>query len=296
MTDPAPAPSAARCEGFLAGAAIGAALAARTAALTDPSAIGRALADTPLPLAPPAGRRRAAIALSDGLIEELLAGGVDLQRLAEGWSRWAEDDGLDADPALLEALAHLREFQAPIGRTALRGASALAAVLPAALTAASPRSMISGAFHTARLLDPDPDSGLAATAVVVASSRLLAGSRDFVPDVLAMLRTNDADEELYGRFNAIPRDPRREPPVPRGPSASTLEVATWVLWVVHHRPRSAEALLAMVAHGRVSSTAGAVLGALLGGRDGLAAWPATWLEGEDVVLRRRVAATIHDRG
>src|SRR5690606_17049435 len=53
--------------GFLVGAAVGAALAARTAGATDAPAVRAALADGVVPLAPPAGRRRAAVALADGL-------------------------------------------------------------------------------------------------------------------------------------------------------------------------------------------------------------------------------------
>jgi ADP-ribosylglycohydrolase len=297
MVHSEPVPAVARREGFLAGAVIGAALAARTSAASDPGVIREVLAAGARPLPPPPGRRRAATALADGLLEELLGGGVDLQRLAGRWTTWGAEDGLDADPALLEALAHLREFDAPIGGTALRGPSALAAVLPAALASASPRSMLSGAFHTARLLDPDPESALAAAAVVVAASRLLEGHRDFMADVLGVLRANDADAAFFDRFQEIPRDPRQMPAAPVGASVSAAEVAIWVLWLTHHRPRSAEILTAMVSRGRVSPTAGAVLGALLGARDGLMAWPRAWCDeaGEGVTLRRAVAKTIDDR-
>lgn len=287
MTDPTAisGPSlAARRSGFLAGAVIGAALAARTADLTDADAI-RAAGDAPLP-APP-GRRRAAIALGDGLLEELLAGGVDLRRLASRWTAWQADDGLDANPALVEALAHLREFNAPALQLSAYGPAPLAAALPAALTASSPRNMLNGTFHVARLLDPSETTALAAVAVVVAASRFLEGARDFIPDVLAVLRSNEAPPALFELFAAIPRDPRAVPAMPRGATPAPELVAQWALWHAHHRPRSAEVLAAMQAAGGVSSTAGSILGGLLGARDGLDAWPSAWraTSGEDVALR-----------
>lgn len=285
----------ARREGFLIGAVIGAGLAARTATV-DPIALREALAAGPLPLVPPPGRRHAAIALGDGLLEELLTGGVDLRRLAGRWIAWARSDGLGADRALVQALDHLAEFEAPAPALDSTGPAALAAALPAALAAASPRAMVSGAFHTARLVDPDPAGGLAAVAVVVAAARFLEGSRDIMADVLGLLRANSAPDELIGRFHAIAADPRTEPPRPRGDTCRPSVIAVWALWQAQHRPRSAEALRAMSAHGGINVTAGAVLGALLGARDGIAPWPHEWLDegGEEVTLRRAVAARFRD--
>ncbi len=279
--------------GFLAGAPIGAALAHRTVALSDPVEIRAAIGAATTPLPPPAGRRFAAIALGDALIEELIAGGVDLRRLSRRWVDWAAADGLGVDPSLAQALAHLGEFDAPADSLDASGAAALAAALPAALAVASPRSMVSGAFHTARLLDPDPDSGLATVAVVLAASRFLQGQRDFIPEVLGLLRSNDAPPELFDQYAAIAREPRRIAVPPRGDASATV-VALWALRVAEHQPRSVEALEAMVAAGGVSTTAGAVLGALLGARDGIDKWPAAWRDGagEDVILRTTLAATL----
>lgn len=272
MHHPDAPPLEARREGFLVGAAVGAARVA----------------------VPPAGRRHAAIALGDGLLEELLAGGVDLRRLAGRWQAWYRDDGYGADPALVEALEHLERFEAPPQALGHTGPAALAAALPAALAAASPRSMVTGAFHTARLVDPDPASGLAAVATVVAAARLLEGSRDLMPDVLALLTANHAPDELTQRFRAIAADPRREPAPPLGTDCRASVVAVWSLWQVQHRPRSVEVLEGLADRTDLNPTAAAVLGALLGARDGLAAWPAPWLDraGEDGLLRRAVAARL----
>jgi ADP-ribosylglycohydrolase len=282
-----------RRRGFLVGAVIGAALANRTRR-AGPDAIRAALEAGPVPLPPPAGRRDAPIALGDGLLEELLGGGVDLKRLAGRWIRWWQDDGHGADPALVEALTWLRDTDAPPPSLATTGPAALAAALPAGLASASPRAMTAGAFHTARLLDPAPDHCLAAVAIVVAAARLLEGSRDILPEVLALLRANQAPATLFERFVAIPRDPNSEPAVPRGATAGAIDVAVWTLWQAHHRPRAVEALTAMVAAGDVNPTAGAVLGALLGARDGVERWPETWHHGagDEVVLREALAARL----
>lgn len=294
-TRPGPSPEA-RLIGFLVGAPIGAALAARTADLTDPDAIRTAVDGETgvIPLAPPVGRRHAATALSDGLLEELVSGGVDLRRLAGRWVEWYADDGLGADPALIEGLVHLREFEAPPTAVSVHGPAPLAAVLPAALTARVPRTMLAGTSHTARLLDPDEATGLATVAVVVAASRLLQGSRDFMPDVLSVLRVNEAPSALLDRFLAIPREPRSAPPVPRGLLPSPVQVAVWALWLAHHRARSAEVLEAMVLGGGISPTVGAVVGSLLGARDGLGSWPAGWRTGagEAVLLRTALATRL----
>lgn len=291
MTHPEAPDLDSRRRGFLAGAVIGAALAARTTSLTDAPSLTAALAEGPVPVPAPDGRRYAPIALGDALLEELLSGGVDLQRLARRWVQWWHDDGLGADAALVAALAHLEQFNAPVSALDVTGPSAIAAALPAALAAASPRTMVSGAFHTARLLDPDPESGLAAVTLVLAAARYLEGSRDFLPDVLSLLRSNGAPEELIDQFADIARDPRAQPVPPRSPNASAMSVTLWALRVAQHRPRSAEALSAMVAAGGVSPTAGAALGALLGARDGIDQWPATWRDGagEDVKLRLMLA-------
>lgn len=286
----------ARREGFLAGAPIGAALAARTFGLVEAGAIRATLspAGDVAPLAPDPGHRHAATALADGLLEELVSGGVDLRRLADRWVTWWEADGTGADDALAEGLAHLKEYQAPALSLPVHGPAPLTAVLPAALTAASPKTMLAGTFHTARLLDPSESTSLAAVALVVAASRLLQGFRDFIPDVLSVLRLNDAPPELFAQFAAIPRDVRTPPPLPRGALPAPDLVAVWVLWQVHHRPRAEEVLRRAVLAGDVSPHVGALLGALLGARDGLASWPPHWREGagEDVPLRLALAGRL----
>ena len=281
-----------RRAGFLVGAVVGAALAARTATTRDPATIRAQLADgEAMPLAPPAGRRRAAIALADELLVELTGGGVDLHRLARRWVNWADQDGFEADAALVAALDHLREFDAPATSLALGSVAALTAALPAALAGGSPRGMVSGAYHVARMLDPAETTALATVAVVVAAAAFLEGRRDFIADVVAALRANDAPDLVLDAMRTIPRDPRTAPPVPDGENPDPLATVTWLLWTGYHRPRGVDVLREMALAGGIAPTAGALAGGLFGARDGVERWPDAWLNGagEDVARRLSVA-------
>jgi hypothetical protein len=291
-SSPEPLSSTDRRQGFLVGAVIGSRLLARTSACRDAEAVLQLLAGGILtPLAPPAGRRPAAIALGDALLEEFAAGGVDLRRLASRWVTWWREDGFEAGPLLAAALSQVAEFDAPAATLPRPGIAPLLAALPAALASATPATMVSGAFHVARLLDPSEESALATVAVVVTGSRLLEGSRDFIPDVLALLRTNRASDEMVEAVRAVPRDPRRAPPLPEGDEPDPRQALAWLLWQLQHRPRGAEVLEEVARRGGASPMLGGLLGALLGARDGVDEWPAHWRDGagEDVLLRRSVA-------
>jgi hypothetical protein len=295
MTTPrtATAPDAAdRRIGFLVGAIVGARLAARTAGCHEPGSVHTVLAESGIvPLAPPPGRRPAAAALGDALLEEFLAGGVDLRRLAGRWVTWWREDGFEAGPLLEAALGQVVEFDAPAVSLPAAGCAPLVAALPAALASATPATMVSGAFHVARLLDPSEEAGLAAVALVVAASRLLDGQRDFLPDVLALLRSNRASEEFLEAVRSVPRDPRRSPIVPSGSEPDPTTTLCWLLWQLQHRPRGVEVLTEMVQRGGVGPLVGSLLGAMLGARDGMHAWPVEWIAsaGEDVRLRDSIA-------
>ena len=288
----------ARREGFLAGAGVGAALAAATAGSVDAAAVRPRMVDGEVaPLAPPVGRRRSAIALSDELLVELAGGGVDLHRLAGRWVDWARQDGFEADSLLLAGLAHLREFDAPATELPSGSVVALAAALPAALAGGSPRAMVAGAFHVARMLDPAEATGMAAVALVVAAAVFLEGRRDFVADIVAALRENAAPVALLDAMRTIPRDPRTPPTLPRGETPDPVAAAIWLLWIVHHRPRGVEAMRAMTVSGGVAPAVGAVAGALFGARDGIANWPDQWIDGsgDDVATRKALARRLGNR-
>ena len=267
-----------RREGFLVGGAVGAALVAVPAVAAGlPPQLG--------------GRRRAATALADELLIELTSGGVDLRRLAGRWIDWQRVDGLDADPLLVLALDHLRDFDAPVAVLPSGSVAAIAAVLPAALASASPRAMIAGSFHVARMLDPREATALAAMATVLAAAAFLEGRRDFVPDVVAALRANDATIELLDAIRTIPRDPGAAPSVPVGINPDPVAVVTWVLWQAYHRPRGDDVMHEFAVASDVPPTVGAIVGALFGARDGIESWPAAWMErgGEEVTRRRALA-------
>ncbi len=262
---PATIDAAARREGFLVGAAVGAALAAG---------------------AEPPGRRRASLALGEDLLVELASGGVDLRRLAQQWVGWRRADGYEAPPALTVALDCLEQYDAPADELPEPDAVALAAALPAALANGSPRAMVSGGFHVARLLDPDPATGLAAVALIVAAAAVLDGSRDFIGDVLTAMRANDAPPDVFEPLRAVPREPGRPVSRPTRLNPEPVVLTAWTLWQAYHRPHTTE-VLADLAVGDASPIAGALLGALLGARDGVDAWPEQWLALDATAVARR---------
>ncbi len=278
----APSPEALqrRREGFLVGAVVGSGLTGIAAGL------GRMVA-------PPPGRRRAGTALADALLVELTGGGVDLRRLGARWIDWRRDDGLDADPILLLALDHLRDFDAPVGELPSGSIAAIAAVLPAALASASPRAMISGSFHVARMLDPTESTALAAMATVIAVSVFLEGRRltSCPTSSRHCAARRGAPVELLDALRTIPRDPQHAPPLPAGVNPDPVAAVTWLLWQAHHRPRGADVLFDLAHSPGVSEIVGAVAGALFGARDGTESWPPDWLSaaGEEVALRRALA-------
>jgi hypothetical protein len=291
-TTPRELTAAERRDGLLVGAVIGARLAARTAACQTTDAVQEALGDGPvLPLAPPPGRRPATTALADALLEEFALGGVDLRRLTGRWVSWWRDDGYEAGPLLEAALGQIAEFDAPAATLQAASAMPMVAALPAAIASATPGTMVSGAYHVAKLLDPSDEAALAAVAIVLAASRLLDGQRDFIPDVLALLRANQASPGFLDALVAVPRDPRRAPPRPAGEEPDPRATLAWVLWQVQNGAKGVEPLTAMVQGGGGSPILGALLGALVGARDGIAGWPSDWLEaaGEDALLRRALA-------
>jgi hypothetical protein len=146
------------------------------------------------------------------------------------------------------------------------------------------------------MLDPVESTALAAMAVVLAAAALLDGRRDFIPDVVAALRANDAAASLLDAIRTIPRDPRSAPSLPRGENPDPVAAVTWLLWQAHHRPRGVDLLHDLLLTAEVAPAVGAVAGALFGARDGTANWPAAWLAaaGDEVVRRRALAKRLGD--
>ncbi|MFZ5623956.1 MAG: ADP-ribosylglycohydrolase family protein [Gemmatimonadota bacterium] len=206
------------------------------------------------------------------LAEELLRPDIDVRRIAHRWAGHAARSGAELDPATRLALAHIAERDAPPHQ--LLGppsAGPLARVVPVAIRAwATPANLASGSYHLVALTHPDPITAWAAVAVNMALAEFLRGRRDFLADVIAVLRNNDAPPELLQAARRVPRlIDREELAAPGGPAAA-MEAA---LWVAHHEPDAGRGLDWLEATGRDATTL-AVAGALLGARDGERGLPA----------------------
>jgi ADP-ribosylglycohydrolase len=244
-----------RARGLLLGLAAGSALGAN----------GRGGPDLPLALL---------------LAEELLEPDVDLRRLADRWIGWWRTEGRDLDLRTAEALDHLAHYDAPPPPGNGPGEAApVARCLPVALAAwAQPRNLVSGTYHTASLTHPNPRSAWGAVAVNVAAARFLQGKRDFIPDVIEVLRVNDAPADLVSAVRRVPfvtRDDVHADRVAHGPAVACVELA---FWTIYHEPVAERGVPAILAAGgdQAATTAG-VTAALLGAMEGEDGLPGPWL-------------------
>ncbi len=228
------------------------------------------------------------LALAGILAEELLAPRVDFERLALRWAECgAPDPGLD--PWTRTALAHLARHGTPPAETdGTSGDGPLAFCLPVGIAARStPRNLVSGSFHLALLTHPAPRSAWATVAVNVAVARLLVGKRDFLPDVLDVLRANDAPSDLTDALRRIPFLRRDEVPSPDGTALKTVVPA---LWLAHHEPKPERGLVWIAERLGAGSRAGGVAAALLGARHGETTMPAEVTAGIGAGARLRELA------
>ena len=219
------------------------------------------------------------VALSLILGEELLTSPVDLRRIAGRWAEWARRDGRGIGPTTREALRYFAAHGVPPGDqggTATNGA--LSRTLPLAIaTLGSTRNLISGTYHIAALTHPDPRSAWSAVALAVAAARLLQGYRDFIPDVIEMLRANDSPAEIVEAVRRVPLERREALPLDgasAGRAVPTLEIALWFAW---HEPNLERGLIWLAGAGGDTDTNAAAAGGLMGARDGERAVPARWI-------------------
>ena len=214
-----------------------------------------------LGLGPPASAPRSGEQiLAAVLVEELSGGQFEMGRVVSRWI--AATDQPFRCPVVARSLAELRRTGAPAADSEFGpglGATfvTLAATAPLFQT---PRNLVSGVYHLARLLDPHPVGAFGAVAAAVAAGRLLGGKRDFVPEVLDVLLTNQAPDELIAEV-------RRAPVWVRSGAESSSPAAELglVFWTLHHigqAPRALEALEPLSPLGR------AIGRALIGARDG----------------------------
>jgi ADP-ribosylglycohydrolase len=249
-------------------------LAFRAAGALVGLAAGRALALS--------GRSDGGLALTRILAEELAAGRRDLQALARRWVARHQSDAHDIDPETSAALAHMARHDAPPSQAAGQGSDPLVRVLPVALAAYdAPRTLVSASYHIAALTHPDPVVAWAAVAVNVALARFLQGKRDFVPDVVEVLRNNAVPEQLLAAVRRVPlpaSDVSAEEESRPGLALADAEAA---LRLAYHEPVLERGLRAVAAPGAVAAGRAGLVGALLGARDGVQAIPDGWTARND---------------
>jgi ADP-ribosyl-[dinitrogen reductase] hydrolase len=127
-------------------------------------------------------------------------------------------------------------------------------------------------------------------AVNVAAAELLAGRRDFLADVIEVLRVNEAPSALMAAVRRVPLEKRDELRITgdhAGDAVTCVEVALWAAW---HEPTLEGALTWLVNAGGDTDTNAAVAGGLLGARDGEAAIPERWIAALPEVTRLRMMA------
>jgi len=232
------------------------------------------------------------VAMALELAEELLAGDVDLQRLAGRWVAWLDRDGRGAGNWTRTALNHIRTHGTPPSGTDGRAPNgSVMRALPVALaTRGQPRNLVAGTWHTAALTHPDERCTWSAVAVNVAAAQFLAGRRDFLADVIEVLRVNDAPVQLLEAARRVPLERREELPITgerAWDAATCMEVALWTAW---HEPNLEQGLIWLANAGGDTDTNAAVAGGLLGARDGEGAVPERWVAQLPEVERLRTLA------
>jgi ADP-ribosyl-[dinitrogen reductase] hydrolase len=278
-----PAPTlASRAKGTLLGHAAGNLLGVPTEFLGSAEAIARAYPGGVTEVEPrdtPESPHDDDVALSLLLAEELLEPEPDVRRLALRWCEWAERDGRGIGAWTRTALSHIRIHDSPPASTGgAAGNGTISRCLPVALRHfRNPADLVSSSYHTAMLTHPDERCGWGAVAVNVAAMTFLEGRRDFLGDVLAVLRNNGAPVELVEAVARVPLEQREELPV-TGPEAGYVvhgvEIA---LWFAYHEPSLERGLSWLASAGGDTDTNAAVVGGLLGAREGLEAVPERWL-------------------
>ena len=222
--------------------------------------------------------------------EELLEPEVDLQRLAMKWVQWRQRDGRGIDQWTRTALDHIANHHSPPAETGgAAGNGSLPRTVPVALaTLNSPANLVSGSYHLACLLHPDPRCGWGAVAINVAIAWFLQGEQDFVPEVLQALTANAAPGELVAAVRRVPLEKRDALPVTGPESGAAVHAVEIALWFAYHERNLERGLIWLANAGGATATNAAVAGALMGARDGEAAIPQRWLNeivGTDRVRR-----------
>ena len=224
------------------------------------------------------------LALTWILAGELAEGRRDLQALAHRWVAGCRSNPRGVDPETAAALAHLERHDAPPSRAAGMGSDPLVRALPVALVAhEAPRTLVSATYHIAALTHPEPLVAWAAVAVNVALARFLVGKRDFVPDVIDALRSNEVPAPLLAAMRRVPLPVGPAPVIGElGQAVADTEAA---LRLAYHEPLLDRGLRASAEPGAAAAGRAGLAGALLGARDGLRAIPeASDIDRDELVL------------
>jgi ADP-ribosyl-[dinitrogen reductase] hydrolase len=220
------------------------------------------------------------LALATIQAEELLEPEIDLERLAHRWVAWRQQDGRGIGHWTRTALDHIATHHSPPAETGgVAGNGALPRTIPVAIaTVHSPANLVSGSYHLAHLLHPDPRCAWGAVAVNVAVAWFLQGERDFIPEVLQVLTTNDAPAELIAAVRRVPLEKREALPVTGAEAGYVVHCVEIALWFAYHEPKLERGLIWLANAGGDTDRNAAVAGALMGARDGDGAIPRRWLD------------------
>lgn len=253
-----------------------------------------------------AGRRLVLGDASDGGLalaliaaEELAAGRRDLRSLAHRWAARHRAQPGDVDPETGAALAHLARHDAPPSEGAGTGSDPLVRAVPVALAAFdAPRTLVSATYHLVTLTHPAPEVGWSAVAVNVALARCLQGKRDFIPEVIEALRSNDAPEGVLAAVRRVPllvpgrADSPDHANDPTPPLGSAVGDAVAALRLAYHEPRFERGLRTWGDLGTRAVGRTGLAGALLGARDGAPAIPPALAGGLDATALRALAVRL----
>lgn len=211
--------------------------------------------------------------------EELLEPEVDLQRLAAKWVKWRQQDGRGIGQWTRTAIDHIATHHSPPSEMGgVAGNGSVPRTIPLALaTLNSPANLVSGSYHLAYLLHPDPRCAWAAVAVNVAIAWFLQGEQDFIPEVLQALTTNAAPGELVAAVRRVPLEKREALPIVGREASHAVPCVEIALWFAYHERNLERGLVWLANAGGDTDTNAAVAGALMGARDGEAAIPQRWL-------------------
>ena len=128
---------------------------------------------------------------------------------------------------------------------------------------------------------PDPLVGWSAVAVNVALARFLHGKRDFVPDVIEALRSNEVPEPLLAAVRRVPIRERADASPHDSTAGQALDDVVAALRLAYHEPLLVRGLRAIAEPGPVAAGRAGLAGALLGARDGAGAVPDDWTRPDD---------------